>query len=379
MEQLLSFPTEELQQETVYVTIAMELHATTLTNDKDRIVFENLVNEAKNKISDSNLVEKEQLLNQLDVLMQNQERLIQFIGGLAIYMTPENIYYYHLAIPVNDRVQISELPYVLPLAYNFQYTRDYHLLVLNRESIRLFEGHSARIDELPIDELEDAPIDLKTALGTEREGGNLNFGTYSSTKGPRGTSQSFHGHNDTSEEKDIDRVRYFRLVDDFIYNEFSNKKKLPLILYSVEENQAIFREITNNEFLVETGINGSAANMRTNEIQERAAKTIDEIIAYQRNNLLEELKETLPENRIENIPDDLTSASLQGRIEKLYLENGFSITGSITDEGMYDESDQNNDFIDQLVHNVLRGQGEVYILDPEETPDKIQVAARLRY
>ena len=56
MKQLFTFPSDELlQEDTVYITIVQELHATTLTNDKDRIQFENLVSEAKKRISDSDL------------------------------------------------------------------------------------------------------------------------------------------------------------------------------------------------------------------------------------------------------------------------------------------------------------------------------------
>lgn len=385
MEQLFTFPTEELQQEnTTYITLAMELHATTLTNDKDRIQFENLVNQARKELKDSDLEEKDQLLEQLDIVDRDRDELVQFLGSLVVYVTVDDIYFYHLAIPVNDRVQISELPYVLPLASNYQYTRDYHLLVLNQESIRLFEGHGNHIEELPIDEIEDAPVDLETALGTEKDGGSLNFGSYSRGAGSRGagqggTSQFFHGHGETSAEKDIDRENYFRIVDKFVYDHYSNEEQLPLIVYTVEENQAVFRDISTNEYLADTGINGSAANMNKNEIQERAVETIDEIVAYQRNQLLDRLNETTPENRIENIPDDLTAASLEGRIETLYLEKDFEIPGTITAEGRYDREDDRNDFVQQVVQNVLRTDGAVYILDENETPEGISIAAILRY
>src|SRR5699024_2486013 len=123
MEQLFNFPTEELQKEnTTYITLAMELHATTLTNDKDRIQFENLVNQARKELKDSDLEEKDQLLAQLDIVDRDRDELVQFLGSLIVYVTADDIYFYHLAIPVNDRVQISELPYVLPLASNYQYT-----------------------------------------------------------------------------------------------------------------------------------------------------------------------------------------------------------------------------------------------------------------
>lgn len=385
MKQLFSFPTEELQQDTVYVTIAMELHASTLTNDKDRIQFENLVNESRKKLEASDLAEKESLLEQLKLVMQHQDELIQFLGGLTIYITPDDFYYYHLAIAVEDRVRISKLPYVLPLIYNYQYTREYHLLVLNRESIRLFEGHSGRLEEIDLSEYEDAPADLATALGTEKEDRTLTHGSYSggfrqgSDASRGGAHQSYHSHDDVSEEKDIDRDRYFRMVDKFVYDHYSNVKKIPLIVFSVEDNQSVFRSISTNEYLEKTGIYGSAANMKTSEIEKRTAETIDEIIAYQRNELLDELRETSPENRIENIPDDLTSASLQGRIEKLYLEKLFEIPGTITDEGMYDPNDEKNDFVQQLAQNVLNSKGEVYILEQDETLEDTPIAARLRY
>ena len=379
MKQLFSFPAEELDKDTTYVTLAMELFATTLTNDKDRIQFENLVSEAKKKLQDSDLDVKDQLIKQLDTVMRHQDELIQFIGGLTIYITPDDIYYYHLSIPVINRVRIGQKPYILPLISNYQYTRDYHLLLLNRESIRLYEGHGGRISELPISEIEDAPVDLETALGTEKEGGSLNFGTYSSNSSNRGTSQFFHGHSEASEEKDIDRQRYFSLVDKFVYDHYSNVHRVPLIIYSVEENQAVFRNLSNNEYLSKTGINGSATNLKNDEIETRVAQTIDEIIAFQRNDLLDQLKETAPENRIENIPDDLTSASLQGRIESLYVEKGAEIPGTVTDEGLYDQNDSQNNFIEQIVDNVIQSRGTVYILDPSEMPSDTPIAARLRY
>ena len=103
------------------------------------------------------------------------------------------------------------------------------------------------------------------------------------------------------------------------------------------------------------------------------------MIAFERNALLDRLKETAPENRIENIPDDLTSASIQGRIESLYVEKGSEIPGAITEEGLYDGNNENNTFIEQLVENVIRSRGDVYILDPSEMPSDTPVAARLRY
>ena len=380
MKQLFTFPSEELfQEDTTYITIVQELHASTLTNDKDRIQFENLISEAKKKVSDTNLEEKSALLEQLEHALANIDTFIQFIGGLVLYVTPSDVYFYQLGISVTDRVYVGKLPYILPVAANDQYTLDYHLLVLNRESIRVFEGHGGKIQEQDLSEYEDAPVDLERALGTEKEGGNLNFGSHNAGARQSGTGQFFHGHQETSQEKDIDRERYFRLVDDFVYNNFSNESKYPLIVYSVEDNQAVFKEISKNEFLSDAMITGSAAGLNTSDIEEKVADCIKELNDSERNRLLNRLKETSPENRIENIPDDLTSASLQGRIDNLFLQKDFDIPGSITEEGLYDENDDQNNFIHALVLNVLNSKGNVYIFEEEDMPEQSPIAATLRY
>ena len=95
--------------------------------------------------------------------------------------------------------------------------------------------------------------------------------------------------------------------------------------------------------------------------------------------MLNKLREISPDNRIENIPDDLTSASLQGRIDNLYLQKGFEIPGTITDEGRYDSENDENNFIHLLVRNVLNANGKIYIFNEDEMPDNTPIAATLRY
>lgn len=377
MQQLFNFPTDELKKsDTTYVSIAQNLHEATITNDKDRIQLENLLSEAEKKLKGSDLPNKDALMEQLEVVLRNRNELVNHTGALMIFITPDDIYYYHLAVPVKDQVQIGDIPFVLPLAEHTQYVQDYHLLSINRESARLFEGHGRYLRDLDMTEFdEEAPVDLETALGTEKEGGSQTMGTYSA-----GAGGSFvHGHTETSQEKDIDRERYFRIVDRFVYEHYSSKTKWPLVLYTVEENQSVFRSISNNQYLSDVEIVGSAANMKTTEIEKNVADKITELIDKQKQDSLRNLEEVSPVNRIENIPDDLTAASLQGQIDTLYLEKFFDIQGTITEEGLYDPDSDKGDFMNLLVHNVINTGGKVYIYDEGEMPNGQQIIARLRF
>lgn len=256
----------------------MELHADTLTHDKDSIQLENLVKEAINHLEGSDIDDKIALREQLNSVLDNRAELIKETGGLAVYVTPDNFYYYHLAILVKTHFSISDIPNVLPVLANYQYTREYHLLALDQDSIRIFKGKNGRLDEIDLSEYDNAPVDQDTVLGTELDESNLSHGSYSGGA----AQQTYHGHDDTNNQKEVDRNRYFQRVDDFVYRAFSNPNKKPLILYSVEENQSAFREISNNEFLAETSVYGSATDLQTSEIEEEVKKAIDELIGRQR-------------------------------------------------------------------------------------------------
>ena len=226
---------------------------------------------------------------------------------------------------------------------------------------------------------EDAPTDLETALGTERDGGELNFGTYSSTTGDGGSSQFFHGHNETSKEKDIDREQYFRMVDRFIYEHYSADKEWPLIVYSIEDNLSVLRSLSNNKYLSDFSIIGSSATMKDNEIKEVVAEKISNIIGQEKRETLSELEEVSPQNRIENIPDDLASASLRGQIHTLYVSRGLEIAGTMTEDGRYDADDEKNNFLQLLIQQAIDTNASVYIFDSEDMPEEQDIIARLRF
>ncbi|MDN6195567.1 MAG: hypothetical protein L0L39_02660 [Atopostipes suicloacalis] len=382
MKQLFTFPADELKQDdTLYISMVLELHAARFTNEADQIQFDNLIKKAEKKLEDSDYQNKEALSKQLEQIRIHKSSLANHTGGLALYITAEDIYYYDLAIPVENKLVLGKLPYILPLVENFQYEQDYHLLLLSKESARIFEGHGVNIDELDMTEInEDAPVDLETALGTEREGGELSFGTYSSTSGAGdGSSQFFHGHNETSKERDIDREHYFRIVDRFVYDHYSSDKKWPLIVYSIEDNLSVFKSLSDNKYLSDFSILGSPANIKDNEIRKAVSEKITHLIGQEKREAINEIEEISPQNRIENIPDDLASASLRGQIDTLYVEKGLEIPGTLTENGQYDADDKQNNFVKLLVHQAINTDASVYIFDSEDMPENQEILAKLRF
>lgn len=372
MIKLNAFPAPELENnDELFVTVALELHSTSVSSDQDRIQLNNLLDTAKKRIKeecDKDLAKK--LISQVDTAKQNDIELVTYRGGLALYITQDDIYYYHLGIPVANLLNVSNGPNLTPLIENYQFTNQYFVLVLNGEDIRLFEGDATSVKELKL-EGEDVPKDLEAALGTERTG-------ISSASGSGGGGEgALHGHTEASKEKDIDRENYFRLVDRYIHEHYTSQRELPLILYALPENQAVFRKLSKNTLLLEDGIEESGAHVSFNTVQEKALEKNVEIVKKQQEEMFNRFRETSMKYRVDNQLNDLAMSATQGRIEELLVNKGYRQRGIISDEGEFEEVD--HDFVKRLITRVVATKGKVFVVDQEDMPVGINLSARMRY
>lgn len=376
MIKLTTFPTEVLgQTDQLFVTIAQELTIDTIGSDRDNIQLGNLLDKARKEVEAlSDKDASKLLLEQIERARQHARELINAKGGLALYITSDDVYYYHLGIPTLDYVSVGVSPNVIPLIENFQYTNNYHVLILNREDIRLFKGNALSVEEITLDD-EEAPITLNDALGDELSADEQSHGSYGGQGGEGGNS--IHGHHETSKEKDIDRDNYFRIVDKYIMDHYSSPTDLPLILYALPENQAVFRQLSKNACLLDQGIEESGANVKIQTVKEKATAKNLEIVKQDQESMFNRFRETSPKFRIDNQLNDLAMNSLQGRIEELLVNKGYQQNGSIGDEGDFQEGD--GDFVKQLIGHVLNAKGKVYVVPADEMPVGINLSARLRY
>lgn len=375
MQELLTFPTEELYQENqVYLTICQETHSTPINSDRDRIQFENLLKEAEEKVCEKY---DEELCDQLMVEIKELRNQPDFWGtgdgSFVLYVTPQEVYYYRLDIPVKDSVMVSDKPMIVPLIENFQYVTYYHLLALNREDFKLFNGRRYTLEEIDLSQDEDAPTDLNKALGNELTGGELNSAGY----GAAG-SHVYHGHNETSAEKEIDLENYSRLVDKYVFDHYSKPTGLPLVVFALPKNQSVFRKLSKNKYLDEVKVEASPAQLSNNEIQQKTAEKVREIVDKRHRDIIDQFEETAPRYKLDAQYEDLAFSSVQGKIDYLIVEKGYEVPGSIDENGQYHEGPV-DEYVNQLAWNVLRANGKVYVLEREDMPSSVHIAAVLRY
>lgn len=377
MQELYTFPTDELLQDyEVVVSISLNSESNGVEVEANQIQFQNLLKEAKAKLCKAydekfctGFLEKAKFLVDHTDFWRNMTRSAVF------YITPDEVYYYRLGTAIHTGTVVSQKPYVLPLIADFQYVSYYHLLALNHDKFSLYNGRRNKLQ--PVELPEDAPDTLTKALGDELTGGELNVGSYNGGDGNSGGV--FHGHNEKSTEVEIDQENYFREVDKYINEKFSKPTGLPLVLFALKKNISDFERLSKNGYLDETRVEASPSQLSFNEIQSHTSEVVDHIINRRYRSLVEKFKETKPEFKLEAQFDDLAMASIQGKIDVLLLEDDYQVDGLIDDNGQYLEGPETNLYVNQLVHNVLKTNGQVYVLDKASMPSDSGVAALLRF
>lgn len=286
-------------------------------------------------------------------------------NGAQTYVTP-------MYEAVDEVAMVTEVPQILPLMLDEATATDFDILALNADSIQLYHnhGHQVRSVSLP----DDAPQTLKGTLGTEIRGGELN----SVSQG--GGHVTYHGHNEKSAEKASDQRRFYQAVDQYLLTNYSNPKKMPLVLMGLAEDVAVFREISKNHHLLpKLAVVKSPATLDFVELDD----------------LLEPVRATLRDRRrqhfanvIENArgngsyTDELAtivSAALRGQIAILFVQAGARIHARLEGDQIERDSKaaQHANLLNTLADIVLGHGGQVELLPEAHLSAK--VGATMRY
>lgn len=286
-------------------------------------------------------------------------------NGAQTYVTP-------MYEVVDEVAMVTEVPQILPLMLDEATATDFDILALNADSIQLYHNHGHQVR--PVSLPDDAPQTLKGTLGTEIRGGELN----SVSQG--GGHVTYHGHNEKSAEKASDQRRFYQAVDQYLLTNYSNPKKMPLVLMGLAENVAVFREISKNHHLLpKLAVVKSPATLDFVELDD----------------LLEPVRATLRDRRrqhfanvIENArgngsyTDELAtivSAALRGQIAILFVQAGARIHARLEGDQIERDSKaaQHANLLNTLADIVLGHGGQVELLPEAHLSAK--VGATMRY
>ena len=362
-----------------FISLYQPTHKYRPENKQDPIRFKNLIQKIEASLKERHNEEDiELIMKPFKDLAEDKLFWNSTSDGLAILSNGDKCIVYKLQRPVEELALVSDRFHIKPLIRYFQSADRYHLLGLDRKQFTLYEGNRYGFEEVELD--PDIPRTIEDVLGDERSEPYLNPGAY----GGAGGTPMFHGHGGRKDEIDKDTEKYFRYVDKFILDNFSNPMKIPLILVALDEHHGVFNNITNNPYLMDSGIRQDYTALDLGQMRESAWRIIEAFY-------LEKTKKVISRYNIERAKfkasDDLGQVSrgvVENRVDTILLEADRRITGTINKETgelkrQVKSGSEFDNVLDELAKMVFENKGQVIILPKERMPSTTGAAAIYRY
>lgn len=351
-------------------------------NQQDPIRFGNLV-----KVLEESLLQqlpKEEirpLLEPFLALADNRDFWNHTLDGLAVLGAKGIFRVYKLQRPVAELVVVADSFHTKPLMRILQSADRYHVLGVNRQEIKLFEGNRDALDEIQLH--PDVPRTLTDALGEELTDPHLTVASYGGVGGSQ--SPMHHGHGGKKDEVDSDAERFFRAVDRGILEHYSQPSSLPLILAALTEHHHMFHEVSHNPFLIPESIDiHPDALSSSDELRQRAWQLMEPRYLARLAALVEEFGNAKSRGLGDDDLAQVARAAVDGRVGTLLIEARREVPGrinAVTGDIEFDDlaHPEVDDLLDDLGVLALKMGGQVVIVPTERMPTKTGIAAIYRY
>jgi hypothetical protein len=366
------------------VSIYFPTRTTYPERHQDPVHYGRLVNRAAESMRAHYLAaEVRPVLDRLRALADDSAFWIQGHAGLAILASPATFDTFGLRKPPPERVVVADSFLLAPLLRVVQSADRFHVLCLQREAVRLYEGNR---DGLARIEPAGVPLTVTDALGEEvavQRKTQVRAGK--SAGEPRPAPRGEHvppGHPAAGDDAKLDAERFFRAVDRTVWERVSWPSGLPLVLVALPEEQAAFRAVSDNPRLLAAGVARSPAGLSERELLADAWACVE--LGY-----LARLRQLIGDFNVARsrglATDDLREAARAahaGRVGRLLVEADRTAPGRINPETAAvcpADDPEVGDLLDDLAELVLRRKGEVVAVPRERMPTTAGLAAVYRF
>jgi len=288
------------------------------------------------------------------------------LDALAALGAPGLFRVYRLQRPVGERALVSDSFHVKPLLRILQSADRYQVLGLSRGEVKLFEGNRDALDEIELDAA--VPRSAADAVGDELAQPSVSVWTYrAGAAGPQAGAGVHHGQGgDKAEGVERDAERFFRAVDRALLERHSRPAGVPLLLAALPENQARFRRLSRNPFLLAEGIDVHPDALAPDALRERAWQILEPHYLARLAGLVEMFGTARSRELGAEDPEEVAENAAGGRVATLLIEADRG--DAATDERL-----------DDIGELALRNGGQVVVVPAARMPTRTGVAAIYRY
>jgi hypothetical protein len=380
--------TQELVQELLSVTEApcislyMSTHRSHPENAQDIIRYKNLVKQVEESLIEKYpTAEIQKLLEPFETLASDNEFWKYTSDGLGVLASLERFEVIDLQMPVEELVIVSDRFHTKPLQHFLQSADRYQVLALSMDAVQLFEGnrHSLVEIELP----DDFPKTIKEALGKDLTDKHSTVASYGGVGGDSTTMH--HGHGGKMDEVDSDTERFFRVVAASVYEQYSKKSTLPLILAALPEHRNLFYHVNKNPFVLPKGIDINPQSVSIEKLAHLSWEAMQPVYTEKLETLVGKFNQAKSNGLGSDNMDVVIEAADSGKVDIILIEAHRVIAGRLRNKisGRFEMTDLTlpvlDDQLDIVGELVTKMGGSVVIVPKEQMPTQTGLAAIFRY
>jgi hypothetical protein len=361
--------------------------------EENSLHLKNLLREATRALEDRSLrgPDIKKLLEPATGLLDDEDFWRHQMEGLAIFLDDQGMTHFRLPEEVPADVVVGTSPYVEPLLGSVFPNTRFYLLALSQNDLRLLHCSRDRAQQIDLSRY-DIPTSLEESLRYDNvdEPDSKHHPTTGPGRGPVGEPtgererrHAFHGHGESGEDHKT-QVRGHFLSVGKVLDKVLGQEHVPLILAGVEWIQAMYRDVSSYEPILDSYVDGNPDGSSPEELHGKARTIIDGYRRGQIDAWKEAFGAYLAKGTGSTELRDILVAAQEGRVARVFLRRGAQLWGT------FDAADQSVrledrdspgavDLYDLAARQVILTDGEVIVLDGEDVPADGDVAAMFRW
>jgi hypothetical protein len=361
------------------VSIYLPTHRTIHNQAKDTITYHHLIKEIKQSLQKLPVTPGiKDLIVTLEAIKDDQTFWQHSLDGLAIFASDESIMIYRTHESFSPLAIVADSFHIKPLYAYFQHHETFHFLALEAHRFRVYQGTMFHLELLAFP--EGSPVTLEDVLGTQLTENYQTPGSY----GGSFVGSTFHGHGGKKDAIEIDREKYFRYVDRFVYDHYSKLNPLPLIVVSLKEHQFLFKTVAKNPYLIQTMIDGSFESFSPSTLREHIQQLVEQRFLNQVHYVINQYQHNKNKHLSSDDLDLIGKALIEGRVDSLLLESDHLIPGHLNVNNQevhpwHIEEPHTDDVLDDMLQLALKQGSKVIVIDKKLMPTTHGIAANFRY
>lgn len=341
---------------------------------ENRIAFKTLLKEAKATAEKQGLAtdDLEKRFQPATDLLEMPDFWKNQKKTLAVFLGPDKARIERLRHPVSEAIHhVSDRFYILPLIPAASgASKDFFLLTLAKEQVRLFLGDQVGLEEIAIDGV--VPKNMDEALMLEMEETTLQMnGSTDNTS--QGQGKTFFGHGAGKDRERGHVKNYLDRVDEGVQTLLRNETR-PLLLAGVQELIPVYHEANGyNHLVTDRFVAGNVDYDKANELHSKAWKHIEPVLNEQAARDVDIFGQNYAADEAGTTLMTIVPAAVNGRVTALWISEGArrfgkydASTNGVTfgNEG----EDGNYELFNFAAVHAMRTGARVYVVPQGELP-----------